>query len=218
MKMKKALLIFALSACAWGHDFWLKPASPNRVVLEYGHEGSSDKYSPSVVKKATALNARGAPVKVAVAQDGERCVLSGDPEAVQVAAEVDTGYWTKTVHGWANKSKRESGSYLLSEWSLYYSKALLKPAASLNQPFGHRLEFVSTSVDEKAVRVRLLLNGQPLGGKAVYSQHEKLGETDSKGELSVGRNGLTVMSASHKEPIQNNPDADRLHLHAVLTL
>lgn len=217
--MKKALLIFALSACAWGHDFWLKP-TPNRVVLEYGHEGGDEKYSPGVLKKAAGLNAGGAPVNVTVTEERGRCVLQGGPETVQIGAEVDTGFWTKSVRGWSNKSKREVSSYLLSEWSVYYCKVVLQPSASVGQAFGHRLEFVPAAVEEKTVRVRLLLNGQPLPNKPVYSQHDKVGETDSQGELSVQRGAQTqtVLSASHKEPLLNHPDADRLQLHAVLTL
>lgn len=215
--MKKALLIFALSACAWGHDFWLKP-TPNRVVLEYGHEGGDEKYSPGVLKKATGLNATGAPVNVTVTEENGRCVLQGGADAAQLGAEVDTGFWTKTIRGWTNKSRREFSSYLLSEWSVYYCKVVLQPSASVGQKIGHRLEFVPTAVDEKTARVRLLFDGQPLANKPVYSQHDKLGETDQQGELSVERSTQTVLSASHKEPLLNHSDADRLQLHAVLTL
>jgi nickel transport protein len=215
--MRKLLLVWTLMTLPlWAHDYWLKP-SGKRVVIAYGHGSETEAYSASVIKKATAVTPKG-PHSLSWQQEGPVCVLQPDSDATQVGVEIDSGYWTKTVQGWKNQSKREAGNYLLSEWSLYYSKLLLKPNAP-HKVMGHRLEFVPLEVDHSEVRLRLLLNGQPLAGKAIYSQHSKLGETDSKGEIKVKRDGdVTVVSASHKEPVENNPDADRLNLHAVLTL
>lgn len=210
------LLLLTLSATA--HDFWLKPgASQAQAVLIYGHEGDEDPYTPGQVKKASGLDAQGAPTRVSSKVENGRCVLSGSPDTVQLGAEVDTGFWTKTVQGWSNKGKREVGNALLSEWSLYSSKALLKPAACLNRSFGHRLEFIPQAVDATSARLLLTLNGKPLPQQPVYSQHEKLGSTDEAGVITVKREALTVVSANKREPLANNPDADRLNLHAVLS-
>lgn len=216
--MKKAILLLALTAAAWGHDYWLKPTGPQRVLLQYGHEGSGDAYSAKVLTKVSAYDAAGAPVPASSQQEDGRCVLTADPSAAQLVAEVDTGYWTKSVRGWANKSKREAGYALLSEWSLYYNKVLLNPGATLNRPLGHPLEFVPVAIDASAGRFRLLLRGQPLADTPVYNGHRKVGQTDAAGEVALPREPLMVLSASHKEPLAGNPDADRLHLHAVLTV
>jgi len=206
-----------LSGLAWGHDFWLKPGS-NLAVLWYGHEEESAAYAPEKVKKASALSSAGQPVSVKQSVEGGKVRLTPAAEAAQLAVEVDTGYWSKTPLGWQNKPRREAGTVIMTEWSLYYSKLLFKPPACLNRPFGQKLEIVPTQIAGQRVRVKVLLDGKPQSGLKLYANHERFGETSESGEATVDWQGLTIVSVSCKQKLEGNPDADRLNLNAVLTL
>lgn len=81
----------------------------------------------STCASVAALGADGKPVKVRWEMDGKHAVLLPESAAVQLGAEIDEGYWCKTTEGWKNKSRREIPDALASEWSLSYSKVLLKP-------------------------------------------------------------------------------------------
>ena len=218
---KKSLLclFFSLSlmGLAQAHDFWLKPEG-SRAVLYYGHGNEDSPYKATCVKKSSGLSASGQAVAVRLTTEGNHCAFSWESGAVEIAAEIDTGYWIKTMQGWKNQSKRNAGSYLLSEWSLYYTKLLLKPGASLNRALGHQLEIVPLQISDKSLKVRVLLHGKPLAETKIYAGHDKVGDTDAAGEATVPKNGLLVLTVSNREPLPDNQDADRLKLNAVLTV
>lgn len=211
------LLLLALAQMALAHDFWLKPQG-QKAALWYGHAQEDSDYDKSKLKKATALNARGEAVKVTQGSDGKHVVLNGEVDAVQLAVEMDTGFWVKTTEGWKNESKRTASGALLSEWSIYYSKVLFKPQACLNKGFGQKLELVPIALSGGTIKVRLLLHGKPLPNVKLYDEHKKVADTDEAGEATVTYSGELVLSASYREPLSGNPDADRLNLHAVVSL
>lgn len=214
---RQLILALALGRLALAHDFWLKPQG-QKAALWYGHASEDSEYDRDNLKKALALNARGDSIKVVQGSDGKHVVLSSEGEAAQLAVEMDTGFWVKTVQGWKNESKRTASGVLLSEWSLYYSKVLLKPEACLNKPFGQQLELVPVAFSGKSLKVRLLLHGKPLADVKLYDEHQKVADTDQAGEATVDSSAGLVLSASYRQPLANNPDADRLNLHAVLSL
>ncbi len=210
-------MVLAVGQMALAHDFWLKPQG-QKAAIWYGHASEDSDYDRGNLKKALAMNAKGDSLKVIQSSDGKHVVLSSDGEAVQLAVEMDTGFWVKTVQGWKNESKRTASGVLLSEWSLYYSKVLLKPDACLNKPFGQQLELVPIALHGKSLKVRLLLQGKALADVKLYDEHQKVADTDPAGEATVAYSQALVLSASYRQPLVNNPDADRLNLHAVLSL
>lgn len=214
---RQLIVVLVLGQMALAHDFWLKPQG-QKAALWYGHASEDSDYDRGNLKKALALNAKGDSLKVVQSSDGKHVVLSSEGEAAQLAAEMDTGYWVKTVQGWKNESKRTASGVLLSEWSLYYSKVLLKPEACLNKPFGQQLELVPIALNGKNLRVRLLLNGKGLADVKLYDEHKKVADTDQAGEATVDYSEALVLSASYRHPLAKNPDADRINLHAVLSL
>ena len=215
--LRKIFLVLALGQMALAHDFWLKPQG-QKAALWYGHASEDSEYDRANLKKATAFNAKGETVKVSQGSDGKHIVLAPDSEAAQLAVEMDTGFWCKTVQGWKNESKRAVSGALLSEWSLYYSKVLFKPEACLNKSFGQTLELVPVALNGKNLKVRLVLRGKGLADVKLYDEHRKLADTDESGEATVTYAEAMVLSAGYREPLSNNPDADRLNLHAVLSL
>lgn len=214
---RRIFLVLALGRMALAHDFWLKPQG-QKAILWYGHASEDSEYDRSNLKKAQAFNAKGDSLKVMQGSDGKHVVLSSDGEAAQMAVEMDTGFWVKTVQGWKNESKRSASGVLLSEWSLYYSKVLLKPEACLNKPFGQQLELVPVALNGKSLKVRLLFHGKGLADVKLYDEHHKVADTDQAGEATVEYGQAMVLSASCRQPLANHPDADRLNLHAVLSL
>lgn len=214
---REALLVIALGQAALSHDFWLKPQG-QKAALCYGHAQEDSDYDKGNLKKVTALNSKGEPVKVSEGLEGRHITFAPGPEAVQLAVEMDTGFWVKTTEGWKNESKRTASNALLSEWSLYYSKILFNPQACLNKRIGQPLELVPVAIEGESLKVRLLLRGKPLPEVKLYDEHKKVGDTDEAGEALVPYRGELVLSASYREPLVNHPDADRLNLHAVVTL
>ncbi|MBN9419700.1 hypothetical protein ABS71_16945 [bacterium SCN 62-11] len=215
--LRKIFLVLALGQMALAHDFWLKPQG-QKAALWYGHASEDSEYDRANLKKASAFSAKGDPVKVAQTSDGKHVVLVPEAEAAQMAVEMDTGFWSKTVQGWKNESKRAVSGALLSEWSIYYSKVLLKPEACLNKSFGQTMELIPVALHGKNLKVRLVLRGKGLADVKLYDEHQKVADTDAAGEATVTYSEAMVLSAGYREPLQNNPDADRLNLHAVLSL
>lgn len=220
--MRKTLKTLVLGALLLGvaqaHDFWLKPGNDQQAVLHYGHGSEDEGYSSKKIKKASGLNAQGQVTAVKLVPDGARTRLIGSADSVQMGVELDDGFWVKTTQGWKNQSKREVSNALLSQWSLSYSKVLLKPEACLNQAMGHQLEIVAVAWTPQSTRIRVLHQGKALAGVKIYANHKKVADSDSQGEATLSEGKNMVLSVSHRHPLRDNPDADRLNLHAVLTL
>lgn len=215
--MKRLLCLLLMTQLGLAHNFWLKPQG-NRAVLFYGHGIEEIQYSKDIVKKVSGMNSDGKPAKVSWEMDDKHAVLVGTPEVAQMGAEIDEGYWSKTPQGWKNQSRRQAPEALASEWSLSYSKVLLKPGACLNRPFGHKLEIVPVSLEGKTIHLRVLLDGKPLPKAPLSDGHKKAAETDSHGEATVAYEGPTVYSVQDKEPLANSPEAETYKLRAVLSL
>lgn len=215
--MKRILCLLLLTQWALAHNFWLKPEG-KKAVLFYGHGSEEMQYSKDVVKKVAALGSDGKSARVRWEMDGKHAVLLGEGEVAQLGAEIDEGYWCKTPDGWRNRSKRDTPDALASEWSLSYSKVLLKPQACLNRSFGHKLEIVPLALEGKKLRLKVVLDGKGLPKASVSDGHTKTGETDESGELSVPYEGAVVYSVLGRDRLVNNSNADKYKLRAVLSL
>lgn len=62
------------------------------------------------------------------------------------------------------------------------------------------------------------LNGKPLAKAQLSDGHEKSGETDAGGEVLVPYAGAVVYSTLTRESLENNPNAEKSKLRAVLSL
>jgi len=69
------------------------------------------------------------------------------------------------------------------------------------------------------LQVKVLLDGEPLANAEVESlEHTKTAKTDANGIRSTALSrGLKVITARHRMPLKDNPDADALKLTASLT-
>lgn len=215
--MKRLLCLLLLTPWALAHNFWLK-LEGQRAILYYGHGGEEILYSRDVVKKVSGLTSAGKPAKVGWQLLDKHAVLQGQGDVAQMGAEVDEGYWTKSTEGWKNKSRREVPNALAAEWSLSYSKVLLKPEACCHRPLGHKLEILPLALEPKRLRLRVLLDGKPLSKVVLSDGHEKSAETDAAGEATVPYSEAVVYSVQAKEPLTNSPDADTYKMRSVLSL
>lgn len=215
--VKRIFCLLLLTQWALAHNFWLK-LEGQRAILYYGHGSDEMQYAKEVVKRVSGLTSGGKPAKVTWKLEGKHAVLLGQGDVAQMGVEVDEGFWTKSTEGWKNKSKREVANALAAEWSLSYSKVLLKPSACLNRRLDHKLEIVPLALEAKSLRLRVVLDGQPLSKVALSDGHEKSAETDSAGEATVAYQTAVVYSVQTKQPLVNSPDADTYKLRAVLSL
>ncbi|MGE0495031.1 MAG: DUF4198 domain-containing protein [Vulcanimicrobiota bacterium] len=215
--MRHRFVFFCLLVCAlpaWAHDFWLKP-DKDGAVLVYGHAGENTPYERDVLKGVAGWSAQGKSVKVDSAYQGQTLHLVA-PQARTLAVDIDNRFWVKTVHGWKHHSKREQSSYLKSTWDLHYAKLVEGP--DYTQKVGHPLEIVLRSVG-KTVEGQVLLNGKPLPGAELYTEHKTVATANAQGNFSLSRpDGLLVLKVEHIEPLVGNPDADTRVMYATLTL
>lgn len=206
------------------HEFWIE-GKGQELVLVFGHGSNRAEFDARNFKAVRALDANGKEVQVAI-EKKEKAVairLSG-PSAV-VLAEVDNGYWCKTIYGWKHLGKSKASRVIEALRSLNYAKVLLSGGDAVLKPLeGAALDIVPTSDPSKMkagenLRIQVLFQGKPLSGVEVAgADHQKIGITDAQGMVSVpltGGNQLVVTTC--KQPLQGDPEADFLSLTATLS-
>jgi uncharacterized GH25 family protein len=221
--MKRQLILLALlgfvvtATPSWAHDYWLKPDGSGAAVLIYGHADDSEPYKAEVIKAVSGWATDGAKKEVTKTFAKDQLKLSGSGVTTW-AVEIDNGYWTKTIQGWKNVSKRQRAKYIKSTWDRHFAK--LVDAKNADQLVGHPLEIVLTSVSATKVEGKVLLRGKPAVGVPIERDHKKLGTTDANGQFTTKPKGpgLMVLSARQQEKIEGNADADLLNLDATLTV
>ncbi len=214
--MRSFLLFFCLlTLSAWSHDFWLQPESGGAALI-YGHRDQRNDYRERVVKKVEARDSRGQAVTVNTLYDASLVRLRHSPLATVVAAEVDTGFWVKTVHGWRNRSKKGESRYLQSHWSRHWAKLV---RANDQAKVGHPLEFVDLRRQGETLAGRVVLRGKPVTDAPIYQNHNRVTRTDSGGRFSlkVAPSETAILMVNHKEELVDHPDADSLKLAATVT-
>lgn len=218
MKRLMVWLVLALMAGpACAHGYWLKPDGSGAATLQYGHGSESDSYKAEVVKSVGGWSADGSKKAVAKTFAKGQLKLSGSGVSIWTA-EIDNGYWTKTIQGWKNLGKRQQPNNLKSTWDRHFAK--LVDAKSASTAVGQQLEIVLTSVSAGRIEGKVLRDGKPAGDVALLKGHDKLGKTDANGKFSVKSDGpgLFTLGAHIQEKLEGNPDADFLNLDATITI
>jgi uncharacterized GH25 family protein len=214
-----ALLGLFLSAIspAWAHDYWLKADGAGGAVLIYGHADDSEAYQAEVIKAVAGWALDGTKREVAKAFAKGQLRLTGSGVSTW-AVEVDNGYWTKTVKGWKNVSKRQQPKNIKSTWDRHFAKMV--DAKNAAQAAGHPLEIILTSASATRLEGKVLLRGKPAAGVEVEQNHKTLVTTDQNGVFKVkGKGkGRLVLSARKQEALQGNADADFLNLDATISV
>ena len=106
---------------------------------------------------------------------------------------------------------------------LKFSKTIVSWQPWMNRALGQRIEFVALSADHapkagSQLRLKLLLDGKPLGGQMVENNSNEQGpKTDAAGNVTVTVvKGINRFATDYNIHQQNDPDAQRLSLTAAL--
>lgn len=154
-------LAAAASLPAQAHDAWSEARGAGYAVV-FGHDGKLEEYAPAKVKGLVALDASGAPLKIAqtAAPDGVTFTVAGKPALVTL--EYDNGFWTRTTEGQKNLPKNEVVGALSASHAIKFGKTVYAWGPAATKARGQDLEIVPVSasapVAGQPVQVQLLLS------------------------------------------------------------
>lgn len=223
------LLVFMFLSPVFAHDIWVEKKDGKFLVL-YGHADKNkfESIEPAKIKEVKGFDKNGKDVTVKIEQDKDSLSISPAKEVAAIELFFDGGYWVKTTEGYKNISKREAKEYIESMQSIKYSKTLFTWNRTFSEPFGMRFEIVPLKnpfdvKKGKLLPIKVLFEGKPLEGAAikvvVYGKETATELTTNKeGTANITiEKGIQIVSARHKIPMKDNPDADNLSLGTALT-
>jgi nickel transport protein len=217
-------LLLALAPEASAHDFWMDRRGPD-FLLVFGHGDQREEFDPAKVKTVKAFGPEGREVEVRREKNEKGLLLRPAASPSWIFAEIDNGYWSKTIYGWKNLPKRKASRVVEAIRSWYYSKALVSWSEALGSPMtGIPLDItlLKNPLDMKTgdlLPIQVFLRGKPAEGLEVEGRdHAVISKTDreGKGMVKVGK-GRQSISVDYKEPLKDDPDADFLTLTSTLT-
>lgn len=218
-------LLWALVPEVSAHDFWVE-RSGQGFLLIFGHGDQKAEFDTSKVKAVKAFGPGGAEIEVRREKKGQGLFLQPLERPSWIFAEIDNGYWSKTIYGWRNLPKRKASRVVEAVHSFYYSKALVSWSDALQSPVSSaQLDIVllKNPFELKAgdsFPIKVFYRGKPIAGVEVEGRdHEIVSTTDKDGMARVRMiRGHQLISLSHKEPVKDDPDADYLSFTATLTI
>jgi len=217
-------LLLAFVPGVSAHDFWMD-RSGQGFLLIFGHGDQREEFDPSKVKAVKAFGPGGREIEVRREKKGKGLLLQPVERPSWIYAEIDNGYWSKTIYGWRNLPKRKASRVVEAIHSFYYSKALMSWSDALQSPVpSAQLDIVllKNPFESKAgdsLPIKVLLRGKPLAGVEVEGgDHDIVSTTDKDGIARVRMSGgHQLLSVDLKEPIKDDPDADYMSFTATLT-
>jgi ABC-type Co2+ transport system permease subunit/uncharacterized GH25 family protein len=209
---------------ALAHDYWVEKEGASYAIV-YGHAHRRMEYDPASVKKVAVYDVAGEPI--AFQTEVQKKVLTirpaGPPSVI--VADLDRGYWSKTISGWKHLPKRQAAHVVEAIRSYDYCKSIVSWGDAAQKPVeGVKLDIVpqQNPFDLKAkdtLPVKVVYGGKPLAGAEVEGDDEKVTTADSDGIARVPiKKGRVVISVDHREPLKGDPDADFVSLTTTLTL
>jgi cobalt/nickel transport system permease protein len=218
------LFFIFLPSSGRGHDFWIEKKGSD-LMLVFGHGEKREEFDPIKVKTIRALDNNGTEIEVKMEKRSSGLLLRTDQPPSLLYAEIDNGYWSKTIYGWKNLPKRKASRVVESNRSFFYSKTLLSWSEPASRPFvnsGLEIIPLENPFELKTgafLHVRVLYQGKPLSGVDVEGgDHQKLSTTDKEGMAKFQiKKGYQLISVSLREPLKHDPDADFLSITSTLT-
>jgi cobalt/nickel transport system permease protein len=217
------LLGLLLAPAANAHEYWVEQKD-NTLTLVYGHGANREEFDASRVKSFKAIDAHGKDIAVQSEKKGKGLLLKTSEMPAIILAEIDNGYWSKTIYGWKNQPKRKASRVVEAIRSYNYTKALLSWSEAAKKPFSEmKLDLIplKNPFDLKPgerLPIKVICQGKPVAGVEVEgTDHNKVATTDGEGlsQVQVGK-GSQVITVTYKEPLKNDPDADFLSFTATL--
>ncbi len=219
-------MLFLVAPGVFAHDFWIDQKGKD-FLLVYGHGKERMEFDYSEVKAVKAFVPGGREIEVRMEKKGKGKGLLLQPveSPSWIFAEIDNGYWSKTIYGWKHLPKRKASRVVEAIHSFYYSKALMAWNDALQNPISNaQLDIVllKNPYELKAgasLPIKVFYQGKPIAGVEVEGRdHKVISTTDKEGIAGVQLSrGQQLISASHKEVLKDDPDADYLSCTATLS-
>ncbi len=206
------------------HEYWIEQKGKD-FSLVYGHGSAREEFDVSRVIDIKALDARGQAIDVQKEKIVKGLLLRFSAAPAIILAEVDNGYWSKTIYGWKNLPKRKASRVVEAIRSSNYTKALFAWSDAGQGPAGGvSLDIVpmKNPLDLKAgdfLPLKVTYQGIPVPDLEVEGMdHAKVATTDKNGVTQVRvSKGYQVITVTHKEPLKGDPDADFRSMTTTLT-
>jgi cobalamin biosynthesis protein CbiM len=207
---------------AFAHDYWIEKEGANYALM-YGHSNRHMEYDPADVKQVRVYDAAGKPIAFQTEPRGKVMTIKPAGPPSVIVAELDRGYWSKTISGWKHLPKRQAAHVVEAVRSYDYCKSIVSWGAAAQKPVeGVKLDLVpqENPFDLKpgeTLPVKVVYGGKPLAGAEVEGNDEKVTTTDAEGIARVRlKKGRVVISVDHREPLTGDPDADFVTMTTTL--
>jgi cobalt/nickel transport system permease protein len=217
-----ATTILAASVAA-AHDYWIEKKGSGYAVV-YGHGEQRSDYDPTTVKRVTVFNSEGKSVEFWKEMQGKVLMIHPAGAAAMILADLDSGYWSKTIYGWKNLPRRKASRVVEAIRSYHYSKSIISWGEYVRKPIaGIKLDIVPQKnpfdfTAGELLPLKVYLGGKSLAGAAIEGDHEKVAVTDKDGMANVPlKRGRQLFTVERKEPIKGDPDADFMSVTTTLT-
>jgi len=218
-----ALCLALTAGVASAHDYWIEKKGDGYAAV-YGHRDQRLEYDPAGLKKVTVYNAAGRQLDFKKEIQSRAIIIHPTGAACLILADLESGYWTKTIYGLKNLPKRKASRAIESFRAYHYSKSIVSGGdAALKPVEGLKLDIIplGNPLDMKAgdtLQLKVLFEGKPFSGTTVEGDHDKVGTTDKEGVIRVKlKNGRQLFTVERRDPIKNDPDADFISTTTTLT-
>ncbi|MEW6001170.1 MAG: DUF4198 domain-containing protein [Nitrospirota bacterium] len=223
------LMVFTFLCPVFAHDIWVEKQDGKLIIL-YGHvdKNKFESIEPAKIKEVKGFDKNGKDMRVKIEQNKDSLSISPAKEVAAIELFFDGGYWVKTTEGYKNISKREAKEYIESMHSIKYGKSLFSWNRKFVEPFGMRFEIIPLKnpfeiKKGKVLPIKVLFEGKPLEGASIklsgYGKETTELVTNKNGtaDIVIEKAGIQIITARHKIPLKDNPDADNLSLGTALT-
>ena len=218
------IALWTLPTHLWAHDFWIEMKGEELLIV-YGHGTQRLEFDSAQVKGIKVFDLQSKEMNAQREKKKGGVLINTEGRPSLLFAEIDHGYWSKTIYGWKNLPKRQASRVVESIRSFYYTKAIFSwnetvqkaiPQAKLDiLPLENPFELKSGDL----FSLRVLHLGKPISGLDVEGgDHQKQSVTDKEGVGKVKLvKGHQVISVNYKESVKNDPDADFVTMTSTLT-
>lgn len=246
------LFVFGVfEATVFAHDYWIEPKDDGvyhgitsgvatGFALVYGHRDERLPYDLNQLKKVRVFDANEKELNFRKEVQSNAMLIFPQGNACVILAELESGYWSKTIYGLKNIPKRKATRPIESYQAFHYSKSIVSScelgskgvgqvegqlkSQAVTQPIkGLRLDIVPAQNPFKMkagerLALRVVFEGKPVIRATIERDHEKVGETDSDGWVRVLlKKGRQLYTVEKRDPIQTDPDADFVSTTTTLT-
>jgi cobalt/nickel transport system permease protein len=218
-----AALLVTGSSLASAHDYWIEKRGDGYAAV-YGHGDTRLEYDPASLKKVTVYNAAGKVLDFRKEVQSKAIIIRPSGSACLILADLESGYWSKTIYGLKNLPKRKATRPIESFKAYHYSKSIIAAGDAAVKPTeGLRLDIVPmrNPLELKAgdsLQLKVLWEGKPLAGATMEGDHQKSGVTDKEGMVKVTlKKGRQIFTVEKRDPLKGDPDADFIDTTTTLT-